>query len=119
MKSFGLWYSSNITDSEENTSEVSSGIPKESEQPEPLDESKKADNKKKLKPRFCIHANFWSLEECPKNIDKREPYLDIGIEVENWEQINVMTFFCPFRLNENTDIIDLSDKMSQKIRKYI
>ena len=114
MKSFGLWYSSSITDSEANICDHSISISKASEQPEPLDE-----NKKKLEPRFCIHANFWSLEECPKNINKREPYLDIGIEVENWKQINVMTFFCPFRFKEKTDIIDLSEKMSRKANATI
>lgn len=134
MKSFGLWYSlrdcksvekeaEESIESEEQIEQLDSDIvlgqtesqnqkvnEKESEK---ATEQKKDNDNKESEPVFCIHANFWSLEECPQNVKKREPYLDIGIDIANWTQIETMTFFCPFLVNEN-DFEDLSEKTSSR-----
>lgn len=85
MRSFGLWYLENESDSK----------------------------MKNAQPSFDLHVNFWSLEDYKFNENIQLPFLDIGLKIQNYKCINTVTFFCPFALKEN-DIIDLSSKMTDK-----
>ncbi len=89
MKSFGLWY-------------------------------KEKEGVNQEKPEFSLHVNFWSESiKTKKNkkrlldLDKRLPYLDIGIKILNYSLIENVTFQCPFKI-EKSQLIDLSDKLSKK-----
>lgn len=84
MKSFGLWYKE---------------IPPK--------------NKTNDDSKFALHVNFWSLEDIETDENIGEPYLDIGIKITNYENVEKMTFFCPFNLDKNC-IQDLSEKFSKK-----
>ena len=86
MKSFGLWYQ-DITNQQEN-------------QDIPV-------------PKFCLHVNFWSLEDIKTSDNITTPYLDIGIKIENYHSLENFIFYCPFTLKED-DIIDLSNKLETK-----
>lgn len=84
MKSFGMWYQ------EQNNQNLGHKSPK-----------------------FDLHVNFWSLEDIKTSSGVREPYLDIGIKIENYKQLECLTFFCPFEVDAK-EIEDLSEKMSLK-----
>lgn len=71
-------------------------------------------------PLFDLHANFWS-----ENIKVKDssgphvPYLDIGIRIRDWENINKIAFCCPFILKKE-DITDLTSKLKvQEIDELI
>ena len=63
MKSFGMWYQ------EQNNQNLGHKSPK-----------------------FDLHVNFWSLEDIKTSSGVREPYLDIGIKIENYKQLECLTF---------------------------
>lgn len=101
MESFGLWYK--IKNDEYTNSETSN-------------------NDSHLEPQFSMHINFWSLEVIrPKMVlhkrkissNEKYPYLDIGIEVNNFKCIQYIALYCPFDLGIE-DIVDLSGKLSNK-----
>lgn len=84
MKSFGMWYQEQNNQNLEHKS-----------------------------PKFDLHVNFWSLEDIKTSSGVREPYLDLGIKIENYKQLECLTFFCPFEVDAK-EIEDLSEKMSLK-----
>lgn len=91
MKSFGLWYSNQKSEDREIN---------------------KTEEKTKS-PCFCLHVNFWSLEDYKHIKSNQVPCLDIGIKIENYQQVDEMTFYCPFNV-EDEEILDLASKMESK-----
>lgn len=98
MKSFGLWY-----EQCENKSN------------DEFNEDEKCNNEKKENDKLCyaLHVNFWSLEDIKTTGNIKEPYLDIGIKINNYKILKKLVFFCPFKL-EKECIQDLSEKFSTK-----
>lgn len=67
----------------------------------------KVDEKNRInKADFEMHINLWSKLN-------NKTYLDIGIKIFNYKDIDELIFLCPFKL-KNDEIIDLSDKISRK-----
>ncbi len=68
----------------------------------------KVDNEEKTlqKTTFEMHINLWSKL-------KEETYLDIGIKILNYKEINELIFLCPFYLDQS-NIFDLSEKIKTK-----
>ena len=64
-------------------------------------------------PEFDLHVNFWSLEDIETSSGIKQPYLDIGIKIQNYKALNDLTFFCPFTV-EKTGIKDLAEAVSKK-----
>ncbi|BDZ84608.1 hypothetical protein Lac2_27420 [Claveliimonas bilis] len=100
MESFGLWYllEERVVQDTENTS--TKGEIRNVEKPS-IEE-----------PSIDLHVNFWSLED-NQTKNKKLPYLDIGIKIENYKLLRKMTFFCPF-IVEYENVEDLSTKMAVK-----
>lgn len=87
MKSFGLWYKRS-DDNEEKNIEV--------------------------KPKASLHVNFWSCEDLLGTKNAINPYLDIGIKIENYKLIEELCFHCPFPLSKDDNIKDLTGKLEKK-----
>ena len=88
MKSFGLWY-------KKKEGEV---IPRNT----PCLESTKVEQQNNTnipvhEPRISLHVNLWFLGDIQANNNKGS-FLDIGFKIENYSQIEKLTFHCPFRL---------------------
>lgn len=83
MKSFGLWY------------------------------KKKEDNKEVKDPEISLHVNFWSLEDIPNSKGVKQPYLDIGIKIKDYKELEEVVFHCPFVV-EQDNVEDLSKKLETK-----
>ena len=91
MKSFGLWYQRK----DNQTREIS----------EEMDRQKE--------PQFSLHVNFWSLEDIKTTENLKNPILDIGIKIKNYEELKNLTFYCPFAIDKSL-IYDLSNKLAKK-----
>lgn len=85
MKSFGMWYEPNNLAQNEDSKQL----------------------------KFDLHVNFWSLEDIKTDKEITKPYLDIGIKIENYNRLNKLIFFCPFKTGID-EIKDLADKVSKK-----
>ena len=70
--------------------------------------SKNLENENEKSLAFDLHVNFWFLEEFIKN-----PYLDIGIKINNYKKLENVSFSFPFQLQES-NIMDLAPMMSTK-----
>ena len=64
-------------------------------------------------PQFSLHVNFWSLEDIKTKENINTPFLDIGIKIKNYKQLDHITFYCPFYLDKK-GIVDLSEKLASK-----
>ena len=64
-------------------------------------------------PVYSLHVNFWSLEDIKTTGNVKEPYLDVGIKIENYKSLKKLVFYCPFKLGKDC-IQDLSEKFSKK-----
>ena len=71
MKSFGLWYQK-IKESDNEVETDHENIP-----------------------QFSLHVNFWSLEDIKTKENINTPFLDIGIKIKNYKQLDHITFYCP------------------------
>lgn len=89
MKSFGLWYQK-IKESDNEVETDNENIP-----------------------QFSLHVNFWSLEDIKTKENINTPFLDIGIKIKNYKQLDHITFYCPFYLDKK-GIVDLSEKLASK-----
>lgn len=87
MDSFGLWYKVDDKDDDEKKSGIVRG-------------------KKVKDATFEMHINLWSKLN-------KETYLDIGIKIFEYKEIDELRFLCPFKLEDN-DVKDLSEKISIK-----
>ena len=63
-------------------------------------------------PEFDLHVNFWFLGDILKN-KIRDPYLDIGIKIKNYENLYNLVFSFPFQVPAKS-LVDLASKMSVK-----
>ena len=63
-------------------------------------------------PEFDLHVNFWFLGDILKN-KIRNPYLDIGIKIKNYENLSNLVFSFPFQVPTKS-LVDLASKMSVK-----
>lgn len=61
-----------------------------------------------------MHINFWFLEDIV-GVEKKvkTPYIDVGLKIKNYKNIEGLTFHCPFKLIED-NILDLSQKLGVK-----
>ncbi len=86
MQSFGLWYNRRMQEESSQFGEVD----------------------------FSLHINFWFLEDIPRlNNKMKYPYIDIGIKIKNYKNVDSLIFNCPFEISKE-NIVDLSKKMSTK-----
>lgn len=97
MKSFGLWYEKDKEFNEENETQLCNSSPNS--------------NKKDL--RFDLHVNFWSLEDIKTKDKIKNPFMDIGVRIKNYQCVKKVYLYCPCLLDEK-DIIDLSSKLKDK-----
>lgn len=133
MKSFGLWYQTVESKMAEETPTCNQcktyvdtvGLEdkslqkildeeadqKETEKENPcFQEHKKSLAAEGKKPEFNLHVNFWSFEDIDNNRKIKTPYLDIGLQINNYRLLNNVTLYCPFPLDEN-QVEDLSSKL--------
>lgn len=95
MKSFGLWYQRKIEDKEISENAVTQ------------------ENREAIVSDISLHVNFWSLEDIPTSENTSTPYLDIGLKISNYYNLENVVFYCPFVL-EKKFIRDLSNKLAEK-----
>lgn len=109
MKSFGLWYEK----CENKLNYISREKENSNHTGENISVLKEEDAKKDDELHYALHVNFWSLEDIKTNGNIKEPYLDIGIKIDNYKSLKKLVFFCPFKLGKDC-IQDLSEKFSIK-----
>lgn len=64
-------------------------------------------------PTFDFHANFWSENITTKGTKPTYPYLDIGIKISKWRDLENITFHCPFEVKKG-DLKDLTSNLKQQ-----
>lgn len=113
MKSFGLWYKKK--DGKANCVLSQSKPINAASQAAPasrLLSSALGRNKGATEPKIDLHVNLWFLGDIQRK-SSRESFLDIGLKIENYNQIEKLTFHCPFQLTSE-NISDLSEKLNIK-----
>lgn len=119
MKSFGIWYKLKEEQSEEaDFTEVQEDKSIEA-QTEGISESCSVETEGEQVPQnnpgISVHVNLWSLKDVKTEEKINAPFLDVGLKISNFSQLQSITFHCPFVIKkEDEDIIDLSDKLSTK-----
>ncbi len=111
MKSFGLWYKEYR---EEEKKENANVLPNQDDSKgQNIDQDKNNISLNNEKPQFDFHANYWSLGDITTNAKIKDPYLDIGIRIDSYKLVDKLTFYCPFKVTEDS-LMDLSDKLKFK-----
>ena len=73
---------------------------------------KLVEDKDDKNPEFDLHVNFWFLGDILKGKVKN-PYLDIGIKIQNYKNLSNLVFSFPFHVPQK-NLVDLASKMSVK-----